>query len=112
MNTLSWIILLGHFASMSVVLIFVFGVATIGTFIAAMTAFDLEYRSLGQTMKRWCIFFLLSTLLMVILPKRDTIYLIAASEFGQGVVESEFGTEVINEAKEALMFQLKRAQGE
>lgn len=46
--------------------------------------------------------FIVATLFGVVIPKRDTVRLIVASEFGESLYKSEDVQEVINPAKKAL----------
>lgn len=47
--------------------------------------------------------------LSALIPSSQTIYMIAAAEYGQEAIASEFGQEVIKEAKDALLRTLRHA---
>jgi amino acid permease len=105
MNSLSWLIYLaGVVSSIGVIAAFVAFVAFVTFFVGIIFYFqhpdDDEYdkpkRASGVSMmKRSAIAFTVCSLLMVVLPGRDTIYAIAASEMGEELLDSETGSKAV-----------------
>ena len=120
MNNLSWFFLLVDWLEGAKTFFQWFGVfavlATGGWIIRWMVA----YEDRDKDTKTYCVWWmkasvflsLLCFVLVTITPSKDTLYLILASEVGEEAVTSEVGAEVLDEAKGALLHQLKRLQGE
>lgn len=60
---------------------------------------------------RWIIFASIFALFVVaLIPSEETILMIAASEYSEEAIETEFGKEVITEARRAILDALRGAK--
>lgn len=121
MNSLSWFIYLaevfhnlgttafiftglGFFVSVGLL------IGTIAVTAAAST--DKEAADFKPTVvfmnKIWWPIWIVCILLANLLPKKDTMYMIAASEAGQMIVENKATQEVLGEVKDVIMSKLKQ----
>lgn len=113
MNSLSWLIYLAQvltslgylFVGMSIILLIA---AAIGV-LAACTAYDEDDIKMGRKVARVCV--LLCVLCAVVgnvLPNKETLYAIAASQLGERIVQSGEVKELSNDAYAALRVWLKK----
>ena len=105
MNQLSWLIYLASVVSSISFLSAIVALFACISFIAGgMTilhnpdddAYDNPKRARGASMVRWgCTVFGVCALLMIVMPGRDTVYAIAASEMGEELLNSETGSKAV-----------------
>lgn len=121
MNSLSWFIYLAEVLHNLGNTAFVFSlggmfvsfgllVGTIAVTAAASTDKDAEtFKPTVVFMnKLWWPIWVVCILLANFLPKKDTMYMIAASEAGQMIVENKATQEVLGEVKDVIMGKLKQ----
>lgn len=111
MNSLSWLIYLASvLPNVAGVCVFlsIFG---IGAYVAWLIVVSCHNDSLSET--KWeypslknLFWFLPLILLATLLPDKETIYLIAASEASEAVVTSEYGKELLVDIQEVIEGQL------
>lgn len=104
MNALSWLIYLADVVNSIGILSSIVGFFALLTFLAGLVVLcanpDPEYdkaehvASIGLI--RWSTtVFIICSLLLIVLPGRDTVYAIAASEMGEEVLNSETGSKAV-----------------
>jgi predicted MFS family arabinose efflux permease len=103
LNALSWLIYLASVVSSIGVLAFTVAVLSVLVFLAGLMVvcanIDEGYESERNTGFKLLIgstrVFVICALLLVVLPGRDTIYAIAASEMGEELLNSETGSKAV-----------------
>lgn len=112
MNSLSWFLYLANVVSnLSPVLfymIFVCGVSfVILSFVYTETHNEGTRKKAAFYLNRIFIVVLVLLGCLTILPSKETVYAIAASEFGESILTSEAGQQVLSALKEWTLSQLK-----
>lgn len=123
MNTLSWILYgadvagsLGvFFGSIGAVCLFLFIPASVIAYLIVWNVGDnVEYGASQQYLRKIAkmlgVIGLVSVLISTLIPRRETIYMIAASEVGEVVVDSPEAREILTELKKTIMSNLKSLQ--
>ena len=105
MNNLSWLIYLAGVVNSVGILAFIVGCGACGAFFAGLGVSTGEYydddegarkRRFGYKMVKYSVAaFLACSLLLIVLPGRETIYAIAASEMGEELLNSETGSKAV-----------------
>lgn len=123
MNDLSWFLYLADVlptASVWLGILFVptgviGAILVVCTMICAASTGEDEIRA-GKVMKPFAVSLpILSAIFLlvsILIPSKETIYLIAGSEAGQYVVESETGQEILTDIKSIIKQQLSSLKGE
>lgn len=119
MNSLSWLLyladIIGNFQNLLIGFSFAFGVCTIAWLFAKVigeTYDDDSARSFANTMKWSPVSFFLVSVLATVLPSKEALYLIAGSEAGEAVVNSQEGKEILSNISEVIKHQLNQLKGE
>lgn len=103
MNDLSWFIYLASVVSSIGVLTFIVVVLSVLVFLAGLMVilynteeWDKSDRDTGMSLIKYSITaFVVGSLLNIVLPGRETIYAIAASEMGEELLNSETGSKAV-----------------
>lgn len=114
MNSLSWLIylagVLGNLQTMLIMLAAFIVVSVVISIIAMNIDHENEDDEWLFPSQRWFIIAIMSALAASILPSKDTMYAIAASEVGGKIAQTEMAQETANDAMLALRAWLKKQQ--
>ena len=103
MNALSWLIYLASVVNSVGILSFIVVILSVLVFLAGLTVvcqhtedYEKSERDTGVKMLKHSVTaFLVFALLLIVLPGRETIYAIAASEMGEELLNSETGSKAV-----------------
>lgn len=113
MNSLSWIIyaanVLPNIKSMLSALMFFTGLCVVVSFASMMAEREAKYL---KHLFRWLFVTVMLGLTAAIIPSSETIYMIAASQAGELVVNTPEAQEVANDLYEILKQQLEELKGD
>ena len=120
MNDLSWFIYLAdivaRISGVSFAFAFAFGAATISSVIAKVIAMAEEENEVTEKFSGLFKFAFLGLLValfvLIFVPSRDTLYLIAGSEAGEAVVTSEEGKAILKDIQDVIQHQLGQLKGD
>ena len=103
MNALSWLIYLASVVSSIGVLTFIVVILSVLVFLSGLVVilhntdeWDKSERDTGMSLIKHSITaFVVGSLLLIVLPGRETVYAIAASEMGEELLNSETGSKAV-----------------
>lgn len=126
MNSLSWFIYLADvlhnlgntMATVAFAGIFISAMGTVLYIIVSLTAADktdrdsewaIKFLPTAKVMYRvWMAVWVVSVLLHSLLPSRNTMYMIAASEAGQMIIDNKGTQEIVGDLKDIITDKLKK----
>lgn len=111
MSTLGIIIYLAEVSQHAAIFFCLLSLALMTGSAVCALVFLIDDEKIPSWMRKAALAGLALGIISVLLPSSDTIYMIAAAEYGQEAIASEFGQEVIKEAKDALIRTLRDAGG-
>ena len=88
MNSLSWIIYLAGIVSDLAVITFIFGCLLLCCITAIAAEENDIYEALNIT-KKYLIIYFIVVIINILIPDKNTIYAIAASEYGEDMINSK-----------------------
>ena len=97
MNSLSWLIYLASIVE-GISAFFVF-IAICGSFVLGVTSIGLGKNFFSKKI----LFFSFLFLIGLLIPNQKTLYMIAASEYGETAIKSETGQALLNTLREKLV---------
>ena len=115
MNSLSWFLYLADVLHTMSKFLIVTGVLSTAFSLLTMLPI-LDPKIVKETTRQWYYKYLKRTIpiyfllicIGVLIPSKQTIYLIVGSEAGEAVVTSEEGREILNSIKEVIEIQIKK----
>lgn len=120
MNPLSWFLyladIIGNFQNLLIGFSILLGISTIVWLLAKVFGEadknDDAARNLANALKWSPASFFLVSVLATVLPSKEVLYLIAGSEAGEAVVNSQEGKEILSNISEVIKHQLNQLKGE
>lgn len=119
MNSLSLLLyvadIVGNLQGLFAILTIVSTFLSIAGWIATLLGddgYNKQEKLLGEKLSNSWKFALTFACLLAVFPQKETIYLIAGSEAGEAVVNSQEGKEILSNINEVIKHQLNQLKGE
>jgi hypothetical protein len=111
MNNLSWLLyfaeVAGKLGSIAGLITLLMAVGLAGVIFWYAMSLDEDLRVPKPPVKSYLTVFVITLLISIVTPTKETIYLIAGSEAGEAVVTSESGQEILNDIRQVIKYQLE-----
>jgi hypothetical protein len=112
MNNLSWLLYFAEVAGKlgsaaeAITIVMIFG--SVGVVFWYAMSLDKGFKAIPKPpVKSYLTVFVITLLISILTPSKETIYLIAGSEAGEAVVTSESGQEILNDIRQVIKYQLE-----
>lgn len=116
MNNLSWLLyfaeVAGRLGSVAGMVTFFMGFGLLGIIFWYFFSLDEDFHVPKPPIKSYLVAFVVTLLIAIATPSKETIYLIAGSEAGEAVVTSEGGQEILNDIQQVIKHQLNKLKGD